>query len=333
MNSPSPKLDDDDRVHPIQFCLDESKFRRGEDIIKTKLFSDSVPLAMTRIRAYPFENEEEYYREYATSLFAHTHQKLGWDCLRHHEIIAAGCIPYFHDIESCPSTILPMFPKTWVREAMTMAEESSSRPIATIVDDPHFMTRYTRLRDRIFEHALDTSSGRAIARYIMDTVSPGWERLSSSHPITVLFLSSETSPDYLRCLVLTGMKRLLGSCRVVDVPKIPHIYTTFPEEDAKALYGRGFSYTRILDTDPDLDRSPETIGRKIASRYYDLVVYGSIHRGTPFQEMVLQHYREEEVVYLCGEDFDTLSSPTNSCIDLRPPGSHLFVRELLPPRP
>ena len=36
--------------------------------------------------------------------------KRGWDCLRHYEIIAAGCLPYFPGIVKKPSTIMTNYP-------------------------------------------------------------------------------------------------------------------------------------------------------------------------------------------------------------------------------
>ena len=47
---------------------------------------------------YIFDDEESYYNDYAKSLFAITMKKGGWDCLRHYEILAAGCLPVFLNI-------------------------------------------------------------------------------------------------------------------------------------------------------------------------------------------------------------------------------------------
>jgi hypothetical protein len=47
-----------------------------------------------------YNTEEEYYNEYKKSYFAITTKKCGWDCMRHYEILANGCIPYFLNIEN-----------------------------------------------------------------------------------------------------------------------------------------------------------------------------------------------------------------------------------------
>ena len=67
----------------------------------------------------------------------------------------------------------------------------------------------------------------------------------------ILFLTDKQYPDYLRCLMLSGFKELLGD-RIIDIPKIEHIYTNY-SEDIQKLYGKGFSYTKIVE---DLRRGP-----------------------------------------------------------------------------
>ena len=48
---------------------------------------------------------------YSNSIFAITNKKLGWDCLRHYEILMNGCIPFFFNIKDCPKSILQTLPK------------------------------------------------------------------------------------------------------------------------------------------------------------------------------------------------------------------------------
>ena len=36
---------------------------------------------------------------YSNSIFAITNKKLGWDCLRHYEILMNGCVPLYLDIK------------------------------------------------------------------------------------------------------------------------------------------------------------------------------------------------------------------------------------------
>lgn len=57
-----------------------------------------------------FEDEREYYKQYSKALFGYTMKKAGWDCMRHYEILAAGALPYFENIEEKPETIMKSWP-------------------------------------------------------------------------------------------------------------------------------------------------------------------------------------------------------------------------------
>jgi hypothetical protein len=129
----------------------------------------------------------------------------------------------------------------------------------------------------------------------------------------ILFLSNDVGPDYMRCCMLAGLKQLLGN-RVVDFPKIDHIYTSY-DKDIKQLYGKGISYTRIVE---DLPIDREDIEERIKNREFDLIIYGSVHRGLRFHDLVLQMYSQDEIVYICGEDH-------HRCEYVHLP--HLFLRE------
>lgn len=56
---------------------------------------------------YAFANEAEYYANLQAAQFGVTTKRAGWDCLRHYEIAANGCVPCFRDIEDKPETCAP----------------------------------------------------------------------------------------------------------------------------------------------------------------------------------------------------------------------------------
>ena len=56
------------------------------------------------------EGNSSYYEQYNNSYFAYTCKKGGWDCMRHYEIIAAGCLPVFKDFDMCPKYVLTTWP-------------------------------------------------------------------------------------------------------------------------------------------------------------------------------------------------------------------------------
>lgn len=108
-------------VHPISFSIPEEKIASIENIIKTqkdslvkpRLFGENIYGDTTN---YIYTKEEEYYKDYQQSFFGLTHKKAGWDCLRHYEILANFCVPYFPDIDDCPKNTMVNFPKDIIKQ-------------------------------------------------------------------------------------------------------------------------------------------------------------------------------------------------------------------------
>jgi hypothetical protein len=56
---------------------------------------------------YVFETEEDYYADLRTARFGVTTKRAGWDCLRHYELAANGCVLCFRDLDRKPPTCAP----------------------------------------------------------------------------------------------------------------------------------------------------------------------------------------------------------------------------------
>tara|TARA_A100001515_G_scaffold22531_1_gene17249 strand:+ start:5205 stop:6230 length:1026 start_codon:yes stop_codon:yes gene_type:complete len=98
---------------PIAFSIPESVVV-DEVPEKTKDFATIVPSFMRHPHwaTYVFDEEEKYFADYENSFYGFTCKKGGWDCLRHYEILARGCVPFFTDLEQCPDLTLFNFPKS-----------------------------------------------------------------------------------------------------------------------------------------------------------------------------------------------------------------------------
>lgn len=122
---------DDNNVYPINFGIPEELILNsvGE---KTKKISDIIP---NNNRKYVFDNENEYYKEYSNSWFAHTRKKGGWDCLRHYEIMMNGCVPLFEDLGNCPKKTMVDFPK---KEVLKFMKESEN------IENNQYILEYTK---------------------------------------------------------------------------------------------------------------------------------------------------------------------------------------------
>jgi hypothetical protein len=100
-------------VYPINFAIPKEKIVHT---INQKPLNILAPLIPGRYSTYIYENEQNYYQSYQNSVFALTYKKMGWDSLRHYEILMNGCIPLFLNIDKCPEKILTNLPKKLLSE-------------------------------------------------------------------------------------------------------------------------------------------------------------------------------------------------------------------------
>jgi hypothetical protein len=113
----------------------------------------------------------------------------------------------------------------------------------------------------------------------------------------ILYLSSPAPrPDYQCDMLFHGLRSQPGHT-VTDYPRLDHLYTDYGE--TAALYGRGFTMTRLLPEVP-LDRS--NIAERISAREFDLIIYGSVCRGIQFLQRVSSVYPREKILFIDGED-------------------------------
>ena len=100
---------------PISFAFPQEKIRDLDDSKRNDSFAPLIPVNQSidpsYMSTYMYDTEESYYDMYQTAYFSYTSKKGGWDTLRHYEIIANGSIPFFVDIEECPSRTLWNLPK------------------------------------------------------------------------------------------------------------------------------------------------------------------------------------------------------------------------------
>lgn len=301
--------------YPICFSIPESKIVPA---CPTKKKFKAGIVAGDR-STYVFDREEDYYQDYRDSYFAVTKHKGGWDCLRHYEILGNGCIPYFENLENMPTTTMTLFPKDIVLETNRLYEEMVMDPEKQA--DESFLQRCRVSIEGLLFHTRTYLSSAAIANYVLS-------RSGHSHVTSILFLSGDTYQDYLRCLVLGAFKtKFQTDCH--DYPIIKHIYNDFTGHGDMGTC-KGFTFTNIVPRSYHDDSRDHTVTEDIVGRRYDLVVYGSLHRGLPFHDLVTAFYLPTEIIYLCGEDI-CRHVVCDSCIakekiDKRQ--SHIFVREL-----
>ena len=159
LNAPGPF------VAPIQFAIPAEKIT-AERQPKSKVQAYIDPRDP---RTYIYDTETAYYNDYAQSLFGFTMKKAGWDCLRHYEIMANGCIPNFESIESCPAWTMTFLPKFELIEARNALLQKGPDFFAQSVGRDAWERLRARIRAVLHRH-LTTA---ALATYVIDTVRRG----------------------------------------------------------------------------------------------------------------------------------------------------------------
>lgn len=280
-------------LYPINFSIPESKVINIEDFKLEKYKVEKKKILSTFIPGNPYlyNNEEDYYNEYKMSLFATTFKKGGWDCMRHYEIIANGCIPYFPDINDCPVNTMTLLPKDLIIKGNILYYKLKNKQINELTNDD-FNECYN-LMFELLKLLYENLTTKKMAEYIL-------KKSNHNNVKKILYLSGDTSPDYLRCLTLSGFKELFGkNCH--DYPKIEHIYKN-KQKSYDHLYGIGFTYTNNIDEklrDNELDNN---IIEDIKNKKYDIIIYGSYMRGIPYYDLISNIYSPNEIILLCGED-------------------------------
>lgn len=142
----------DNKMIPIHFAIPESKITQTK-LDKTQEYGSIIPGQ----GGYKFDIESEYYNDYNKSYFGVTMKKAGWDCMRHYEILANNCIPYFTDIHECPINTLTNLPKELLIEA---------RDLANNFDE----SKYFSILDELFEYTKSHLTTKELAKYVLEKI-------------------------------------------------------------------------------------------------------------------------------------------------------------------
>ena len=292
---------------PFSYCIPD-EFIVSSVPEKTQLQSFVVP------DAKPFGPGEQqlYHDEYRRSRFAATRKKGGWDCMRHYEILANGCIPIFENLEACPYFTMTTFPKELVLKA--------NREL--LPWDDAYIPKYNEIVEQLLDHCRKYCSVSARTEFFLSKF-PNAKK--------ILMLSGARYENYSRETLAIGLRRKLGA-NFVDYPKLDVLYDT---ADLSKAYGYGYSYGGLLPDIP-VDRS-NTLPR-VMKHEFDVIIYGKVgymERG-PEGNMdkldVPANYRPHEVAFLYGGDglHDTkdTSNPWTQHLVMHCNRGLCFVREL-----
>lgn len=153
-----------ENLYPISFAMPDEKIDTCPSDDKTAILAPMDPRDPS---SYIYKEEAPYYAQYASSLFGVTMKKGGWDCVRHYEIMANNCIPWFLDIEDCPEYVMATLPKAQLVEVVELVREKGMDWFST---DEGF-ARWEELNEQIQTHFKQYCTTSALADYVLSTCS------------------------------------------------------------------------------------------------------------------------------------------------------------------
>jgi hypothetical protein len=269
---------------------------------------------------YSFSTEALYRRNMAHSYYAMTMKKAGWDAMRHYEIIASGSVPYFSDLQDgCPDHTLPFLPKMLLTEGKRIADaarysyDSLNRTRALIF--PLFdADAYGDTSCCLLQFARRYLTSVALAQYVLDVTHN-----AAAKKVLILFPGHpDRFYDYLTLALIHGMRTLKGVENVGYFPSDKLLFellagdTPFRELNERQIWGLGYSWAHRLEytqADHDFERlgaeqQQTQVEASIRRRDWDVIIYGTIHRGMPLWDLVQQHYTDRrQLVFIDAEDF------------------------------
>lgn len=290
------------QIFPLSYCIPEELVVNDETL--TNIFEQKVhiiaPLIPGNQNTYKYGpyDEAEYYKMYRQSRFAYTCKKGGWDCLRHYEIMANGCIPLFTDLDGCPELTLSTFPKELIKKAIK----------ELLPYDDTKKSLYEKYVSIMMTHVRKYCTSSACAKYILNKIQP---RLSV-FPKKVLLIMGNCGVNYTRETAWIGIKRYIQSIGgiALEYPKIDFLYESFPENKKGEIYGNGFTYSRKIKDDLETITEPDIVQMTL-SMFWDLIIFGKVgpdelFEGSiphmPLQQYIFGKYNKNQIVFLYGGD-------------------------------
>jgi hypothetical protein len=288
------------QLYPLAYCIPDEMVVSDEvlDTVLEKKHMVIADLIPNEPLTYRFSStqENEYNDMYRESRFAFTRKKGGWDCLRHYEIMANGCIPIFKDLQQCPPFILSTFPKELIMQA--------NRELLPWKSE--YKANYDTYAKNMISHIKQYCTCSATVEYFFSKLP----HFQHTRPQNVLLIMGNCGINYTRETFWIGMKKYIQSVGGIatEYPKMDFMYNSYTGDKSR-LYGNGFTYSMRLDDDITLDQ--KTIEEMIDDRKWDLIIYGKVgpdelHEGShphmPYWSHVFKRYSRDEIVFLYGGD-------------------------------
>jgi hypothetical protein len=178
-------------MREISFSIPAEKLVREPAPAKQRLFASHVVDAEVAARlgvgtSYAFDDEAAYYADLQSARFGITVKRAGWDCLRHYEQAANGCVPCFRDRDRKPPRCAPHGLDDTNSVCYHDFDELVRRVEA--IDD----ARYSSLRAGALAWARANTTVRRAERFLADCGQALPARAAAAAPDPVLGRASAT---------------------------------------------------------------------------------------------------------------------------------------------
>jgi len=241
------------------------------------------------VDGYEFSREEDYYNAYQEAKWGYTKKKNGWDCMRHYEIVANGCLPLFENLEGSPKLTMSSFPKNLLIEAKNKKDTMTEQ-------------EYNFYLKKIFNYFKENLTCKKVAEKFLQQIHKNKNKKISE--VKILLLHGNEANNYMADMLFVGLRRILKE-NIVDEKKPIWVYKSY----TGGSYGKGFTYTKRLD-DMDIDRN--NIEDKIKNKFFDYIIYrksggdegelGDCRKKMEHWDLVEKTYNSNEIVFLYGGD-------------------------------
>lgn len=173
---------------------------------------------------YTSSNELSYYRQYASARFGLTQKKGGWDCTRHYEIIASGCVPYFVGLHLVlDSLTMYALPKRMLLQALelpgvpseslfkdppALQEQLKLRQYLKLDHSKFNTSAYCNLAERLIEYSDTALTAEALGKYVVTNIQASV--LGEGTPLRMLIVTGDEA-DMQATLTYQGLYLVLGA--------------------------------------------------------------------------------------------------------------------------
>ena len=133
----------------------------------------------------------------------------------------------------------------------------------------------------------------------------------------ILFISSLNEKkeegrvnDYMHDIVLHGLREIYGN-DVIDYPGVWYMYRDEVKKrnyDINKLWGKGFTLYNLLSNYQQIDRTD--IEKKIKTNYFDLIIFGAIHKSRSFFNEAINS--KSKIIFVDGNDHPLINDKITS---------------------